>query len=228
MRRPGSFQAAHSRARDAMVMFDTPTLLAYLVAATVLVLVPGPGSAWVVAQTIAGGPRHGLQAGLGLETATLLHSLAAGIGLSAVVATSALAFEAIKYAGALYLVWLGIQAWLDRGQPGDGPAPARRTGGGVYLRSVLTGLLNPKVVLFFLAFMPQFVHPERGLVWLQFLVLGLLLSAIGFANTTLLAFTVGRLGHRVAAHPRIARWRQRALGALFIGLGLRLALQQRG
>lgn len=212
-----------------MPLFDTPTLLAYLATAVVLVIIPGPGTAWIVAQTVTGGTARGLRAGLGLETATLIHALAAGFGLSAVLATSALAFEVLKYAGAAYLVWLGIKAWrTGETQAADDPhpAPARDTGG-VYWRSVVTGVLNPKVALFFLAFLPQFVHPERGMVWLQFLVLGVLLSLIGFCNSTVLSIAIGRFGRRLKANDRFAHWRQRALGAFFIGLGLRLALQQR-
>lgn len=208
-------------------LFDTATLLAYLAAATILVLIPGPGTAWIVAQTVAGGTRRGLHAGLGLETATLVHALAAGLGLSALLAASAFAFDLLKYAGAAYLVWLGIKAWRDGGAAPDAP-PAVRGNGNVYLRSVVTGVLNPKVAVFFLAFLPQFVHPERGHAWLQFLLLGAMLSLIGFANSTMLAFAVGRFGRGLSANPRPARWRQRAIGTLFIGLGLRLAMQPRG
>jgi threonine/homoserine/homoserine lactone efflux protein len=208
-------------------LFDATTLLAYLAAATVLVLIPGPGTAWIVAQTVAGGTRRGLQAGLGLETATLIHATAAGLGLSALLATSALAFELLKYAGAAYLVWLGIMAWRAKAEaPAAVAAPPAKAH--VYRRSVLTGVLNPKVALFFLAFLPQFVHPERGMAWLQFLVLGALLSTIGFANSATLAFVIGRFGRRLSASPRLARWRQRAIGTIFLGIGVRLALQPRG
>ena len=219
-----------------MHLFDTSTLLAYLATAVVLVVIPGPGTAWIVAQTVAGGTARGLRAGLGLETATLIHALAAGLGLSAVLATSALAFEVLKYAGALYLVWLGIKAWRSGGQaPADDPhpapaevsAPAAASLGGVYWRSVVTGVLNPKVALFFLAFLPQFVHPERGFVWLQFLLLGALLSMIGFTNSAVLSTMIGRFGRKLRGNGAFARWRQRVLGTFFIGLGLRLALQQR-
>lgn len=211
-----------------MSLFDTPTLLAYLSAAVVLVAIPGPGAAWVVAQSAAGGFRRGLVAGLGLETATLIHAAAAGLGLSAVLATSALAFELVKHAGAAYLVWLGIRAWRS-GRPPESPlhpeapaGPGRR----VYASSIVTGLLNPKVALFFLAFLPQFVHPERGLVWLQFLVLGALLSVIGFAAALLISLAVGRFGMRLRRGGGV--WPQRAIGSLFVALGLRLAFQQRG
>lgn len=209
--------------------FDTATLVTYLAAATLLVVVPGPGTAWILGQSVAGGTRRGFVAALGLETATLLHALAASLGLSALLATSAVAYELVKYAGAAYLVWLGIKAWRegDAGQlslrQATGPWRARA----VYLHSVVTGVLNPKVALFFLAFLPQFVHPERGLAWLQFLVLGALLSVIGFTHSCMLALAAGKISSGVGRSARLARWRQRALGTLFIGLGLRLALQSR-
>lgn len=220
-----------------MNLFDAPTLLAYLAAAAVLVLIPGPGTAWIVAQSAAGGTARGVRAAFGLETATLIHALAAGLGLSAVLATSALAFELLKYAGAAYLVWLGIKAWRDgsvadaasagSGQPASGTetraaADAARD---VYWRSVMTGVLNPKVAVFFLAFLPQFVHPERGMAWLQFLVLGVLLSLIGLSHSLVLSFAIGRYGRRFKQGAN--RWKQRITGTVFIALGLRLALQQR-
>lgn len=208
-------------------MFDAATLAAYLVAAAVLVLIPGPGTAWIVAQSAAGGTARGVQAAFGLETATLIHALAAGLGLSALLATSALAFEVLKYAGAAYLIWLGIKAWRSGEAGAAEPAAAAPVSArGVYLRSVLTGVLNPKVALFFLAFLPQFVHPERGMVWLQFLILGALLSMIGLLNSLFLSFAVGRFGRRFSG--RGGRWKERLTGSVFILLGLRLAAQQRG
>src|SRR5688500_14805177 len=212
-----------------MPLFDTTTLLAYLAAAAVLVLIPGPGTAWIVAQTAAGGTRQGLLAGLGLETATLIHAIAAGLGLSAVLATSAFAFEVLKYAGAAYLVWLGIRAWREKATTdvASTTSPSTTIARHVYRRSVLTGVLNPKVAVFFLAFLPQFVHPERGLVWLQFLVLGVLLSLIGFTHSAMLALLIGRFGRSLSTNEHAARLRQRLVGGVFVGLGLKLALQQK-
>jgi threonine/homoserine/homoserine lactone efflux protein len=220
-----------------MTLFDTQTLLSFLAAAVVLVILPGPGTAWIVAQAFAGGVRRGLLAGLGLEVATLLHALAAGLGLSALLATSALAYEVVKYLGAAYLIWLGIKAWRGGEQAASPDAPVSEapapeasapeaSGRRVFLRSVLTGVLNPKVALFFLAFLPQFVHPERGWVWLQFIVLGALLAVVGFCNDVVLSLAVGRFRRRIAGGG--GRWMQRATGGLFIGLGLRLATQSRG
>ena len=221
-----------------MALFDTSTLLAYLAAAAVLVLIPGPGTAWIVAQAATGGTSRGVRAALGLETATLIHALAAGLGLSAVLATSALAFELLKYVGAAYLVWLGIKAWREdapwirhrplQGKPlqdMESPAVVPDADCNVYWRSVLTGVLNPKVAVFFLAFLPQFVHPERGMVWLQFLVLGVLLSLIGLSHSLVLSFAIGRYGRRFRQGDN--RWKRRVTGTVFIVLGLRLALQQR-
>jgi len=221
-----------------MALFDTPTLLAYLAAAAVLVLIPGPGTAWIVAQAAAGGTSRGVHAAFGLETATLIHALAAGLGLSAVLATSALAFELLKYAGAAYLVWLGIKAWREGGIADATPAAAGQAVAGmeapavvpnatrnVYWRSVLTGVLNPKVAVFFVAFLPQFVHPERGMVWLQFLLLGVLLSLLGLSHSLVLSFAIGHFGRRFGQGG--IRWKQRVTGTVFIALGLRLALHQR-
>jgi threonine/homoserine/homoserine lactone efflux protein len=210
---------------------DATTLLAFLAAATVLVLIPGPGTAWVLGQSVAGGARRGIVAGLGLETATQLHALAASLGLSALLAASATAYETLRYAGAAYLIWLGIRTWRqnaggESSGPDTGGADANGSMRRVYLRSVLTGVLNPKVALFFLAFLPQFVHPEQGMVWLQFLVLGALLSVVGFAHSCLLALASSRIGG-AARSARMVAWRQRAVGTLFVGLGLRLALQSR-
>jgi threonine/homoserine/homoserine lactone efflux protein len=129
--------------------------------------------------------------------------------------------------GAAYLVWLGIKAWRGSEQTASPDAPAPEASGRhVFLRSVLTGVLNPKVALFFLAFLPQFVHPERGWVWLQFMVLGALLAVVGFCNDVVLSLAVGRFRRRIVGGG--GRWLQRATGGLFIGLGLRLATQSRG
>ncbi|GAB2522627.1 LysE family translocator [Lysobacter humi (ex Lee et al. 2017)] len=207
-----------------MLLPDATTLLAYLAAATLLVLVPGPGTACVLAHAASGGARSGIRAGLGLETATFVHAAAAGLGLSALLATSALAFDVVKYAGAAYLVVLGLRAWRNSpaaSPPGGNAAPDAA----VYRRSVLVGLLNPKAALFFLAFLPQFVDPARGAVALQFLLFGAMLAVIGFSHSLLLSLATARISRRLGnAH---ARWKDRLLGTTFIALGLRLAFQPR-
>lgn len=204
-----------------MLMPDATTLLAYLAAATLLVLVPGPGTACVLAHAASAGARCGIRAGLGLETATFVHAAAAGLGLSALLATSALAFDIVKYAGATYLVLLGLRAW--RQPPASTSSATAASTAAVYRRSVLVGLLNPKAALFFLAFLPQFVDPSRGAVALQFLLLGGMLAVIGFSHSVLLSVAAARIRRHIGRAG--ARWKDRLLGGTFIALGLRLAFQ---
>lgn len=209
-------------------LFEPATLGTYLLAAVALVVAPGPGQALVLARTLQGGTRHGVLTALGLELGTLVHTLAAALGLSAILATSAAAFAVVKWLGAGYLVWLGIGALraAGRGPVAEVAAPAPTHH--VLLRAAVTGLLNPKVALFFLAFLPQFVTPARGHVFLQFVVLGLLFAILGLAGDGLLAMAAGRARTRLVRSTAGSRWRERVTGTVLIGLGLRLALVQRG
>jgi threonine/homoserine/homoserine lactone efflux protein len=209
-------------------VFDAGTLATYLVAGAALVVAPGPGQALVIARALQGGARAGLLTAAGLEIGTLVHVLAAAIGLSAILAHSAWAFTIIKYLGAMYLVWLGIKALRESARPSPqaAAAPAGAAPGGrrLLLHAAVTGILNPKVALFFLAFLPQFVHPERGHVLLQFVVLGGLLATMGLVFDSLLSLAMGRARRRIAGNARFAAWRDRVMGGVLIGLGLRLAL----
>lgn len=207
-------------------LFDATTLTTYLVAGAALVVAPGPGQALVIARTVQGGARAGVLTAAGLEIGTLVHVLAAALGLSVILMHSATAFALVKYLGAAYLVWLGIKALRESGRAGAGqaqaPAPARR----VLVQAVVTGVLNPKVALFFLAFLPQFVHPERGHVLLQFVVLGTLLALMGLAFDSTVSFFVGRARRRMVVSARFAVWRERLMGCVLIGLGVKLALAE--
>jgi threonine/homoserine/homoserine lactone efflux protein len=209
-------------------VFDLTTLATYMAASVALVVVPGPGQALVIARTLQGGTRAGVMTAAGLEIGTLVHVLAAALGLSVVLAHSATAFAIVKYVGALYLVWLGVKAWRDargaatRAAHPSSLAPVADTR--LLVHATVTGALNPKVALFFLAFLPQFVHPERGSVLLQFLVLGGLLAVTGLAGDSAVAVLTGRARRRLAASPRFALWRERITGSVLIALGLRLAL----
>jgi threonine/homoserine/homoserine lactone efflux protein len=210
---------------------DPAVLLAYALAALALVIAPGPGQALVLTRTVEGGRRAGLLTSLGLEIGTLVHTLAAALGLSAILATSATAYAVVKYAGVLYLVVLGaLMLWRARAS-GDvgavaGHAAAAR-GSRLVLHAAMTGVLNPKVAVFFLAFLPQFVRPERGAVLAQFLVLGLVLSTLGFIFDASLAVIAGRARNTLAGSPLFAAWRERLTGAVLVGLGLKLALPDR-
>jgi threonine/homoserine/homoserine lactone efflux protein len=201
------------------------------VASIALVIAPGPGQALVLARTVEGGSRAGILTAVGLEIGTLVHTFAAALGLSAILATSATVFMMVKYTGAAYLVALGCLAILQsrRSRISAGPPPhaepvSRRR---LVLHAAVTGVLNPKVALLFLAFLPQFVDPSRGAVLLQFMALGILLASLGLAFDTTLSVLAGRAQNRLIGSMGLAAWRQRVTGGVMIALGLRLAFAER-
>ncbi|BDP43871.1 lysine transporter LysE (plasmid) [Deinococcus aetherius] len=212
-----------------MALIDPAALGTFLVASLVIIMAPGPDFAMVVARSISGGWRVGLSTTFGFSLGVLAHTLFAAFGLSALLLTSALAFEIVKWAGAAYLIYLGIKALLERtphvALPGQGAAPPtlRRA----FWQAALTDLLNPKVALFFLAFLPQFIHPERGSVVAQFLILGLLFLLVGLVWDAFLAVLAGRVGVWAARHPWFVLVQTRISGAVMLALGVRLALSRR-
>jgi threonine/homoserine/homoserine lactone efflux protein len=208
-------------------MFDFPTLLSYLAAATLLVIAPGPNQMLVLARATAGGPSVGVATALGLGVGSLVHTLAAAFGLSQLLARSASLYAALQYLGAAYLVFLGVKALRAKAEvPVATSAGAalglRRT----VARGAVTGILSPKVALFFLAFLPQFVRPDRGHVMLQFTVLGLL-CLLAVLGDTMVALAAGSVSRTFRRHPAWASWRERAVGTVLVALGLRLALARR-
>ena len=177
-------------------MPDASTYALFVAAALALLLVPGPAVIYVVARSVEGGRLTGLVSVLGVELGTLLHVVFAAAGLSAIVASSAAAFSIVKWLGAAYLVWLGLRQILGR-DSGDEELPL--SGGGenrfrVFSQSVLVQVLNPKVALFFLAFLPQFVDPSRGAAWTQVMVLGTTLAILGLFTDGLYALLGGTAG----------------------------------
>ncbi len=208
-------------------MFATATLITFVMASIAIILAPGPAQALVLARTVSDGRRAGIMTALGLNIGTLIHARAAAVGISAILATSAIAFAIVKYLGAAYLVYLGLQAL--RGTPHASPLHSlpHSTPLQLFAKAVATGILNPKVALFFLAFLPQFVDPQRGSVFAQFVVLGGLLALLDMGYETMLALIASMLRSWLAGNQRFAVWRQRATGAVLIGLGVRLALLRR-
>ncbi len=228
--------------------FDAATLVAYCFACILLIASPGPGQALVIARTVESDARAGITTAVGLQIGTLVHTVAAALGLSAILATSATAFTVVKYVGAAYLIVLGIltlraaQRTAARESASAASAPTSASGATstsvstsasaprdrrLLMHAVVTGILNPKVALFFLAFLPQFVHPERGMVLVQFLALGAILSILGVIGDSLVALAAGRLSGRLLANPRLAAWRERATAIVLIAIGLRLAFVAR-
>jgi threonine/homoserine/homoserine lactone efflux protein len=196
---------------------EPSTLLLFSATALALVAVPGPNAIYIVTRSIDQGRSAGVASAFGVETATLVHIAAAAAGLSAALASSATAFTVLKYAGAAYLVFLALRAFREHGAAGPGerpPAPGRR----VYAEGFLVNLLNPKVALFFLAFLPQFVDPDVGAAWTQIVVLGGILAAIGLSFDLLYALGAGALGSLVRGNARLARRRRVVTGGIYLAL----------
>ncbi|WP_437680992.1 LysE family translocator [Sorangium sp. So ce131] len=209
-------------------MLVDPTLFGlFVVTGLALNLTPGPDMMFVLAAGTSAGRRSGVLAALGIGAGGLVHTAAAAAGLSALLVSSALAFSVVKYAGAAYLVYIGVRALLSPADPSAAPsssslaAPPRD---GVLWRAVVTSVLNPKVALFFLAFVPQFVSADRGPIALQFLLLGTTFCITGTLVNGLVGILAGSLRGVLERRTRWARTLDRATGAVFILLGVRLAL----
>jgi threonine/homoserine/homoserine lactone efflux protein len=207
-------------------MFDSRQILGFVAAVGVLVVVPGPNTMLILAQSLAGGRAAGLVTVLGVEAGTVVHTLAAAFGLSAIVSTSAVAFEAVKFAGACYLAYAGTRALLQADPPRAAAKPSEPNLSRAFTRAVLTNVLNPKAAIFFLAFVPQFTHPERGHMALQMVALGAIVSGVGLSFGCLLALAAVRVGAWMG-DTAIGRWQHRLMGSVLVALGLRLALLQR-
>jgi threonine/homoserine/homoserine lactone efflux protein len=195
-------------------MPDTAHLTAFLAAAVVLAAIPGPGMLYVLARTLAHGRGAGLRSTLGTAAGGLGHVVAAAVGLSALLMTSALAFSAVKYAGAAYLIWLGVRTLAGLREPVE---EVSGSGGPAFRQGMLTELLNPKTALFFLTFLPQFVQPERGPVAPQLLALGCVSVALNSSADVVVAALGGRI--RTALSPRWWRRQRLASGCTLIALG---------
>jgi threonine/homoserine/homoserine lactone efflux protein len=208
-------------------MFDLPTLGTFVAVVLGLFLIPGPAVLLVVSRTIQGGRKTGVLTGLGIAAGDFGHTLFAAVGMSAVLMTSALAFNAVKYVGAAYLIYLGIRAILEKPGRPSLPAVAPITPAKAFFQAIPAELLNPKTALFFLAFMPQFVHPTHGSTFAQFAVLGLIFVVLSSLYTTLLALSIKPLGRLAGRLSWLSRWQGKIVGAIFISLGLKVATQQR-
>jgi threonine/homoserine/homoserine lactone efflux protein len=207
-------------------MPSTHNIVLFMVSALALNLSPGPSILYILSRSIGQGREAGLLSVFGLATATLIHAVAMALGLSTLFLYSPLAFAVVKYLGAAYLIYLGIGALLSRGtlQPVAAAAPLSR--GAIYRQGVVTDLLNPKVALFFIAFLPQFVDPAAGSPTMQILFFGLLFHITGVPVNLMVALAGGRLAKLLARRPGWARVQNWVTGTVLVGLGLRLALTE--
>lgn len=204
-------------------MFDPARLAAFMLAGIALNLTPGPDTFYVLARSLGQGRRAGVVSALGVFTGCLVHIAAAAWGLSALIMHSATAFNIVKTVGALYLIYLGVGMLRAKAAHDIAPdlAPAHFTA--IYRQGIVTNVFNPKVALFFMAFLPQFVDPGRGHVTAQFLCLGLIFDTVGTGWLIFLASISGAFGGWLRRHPRFARTQQRVTGGVLVALGVRLA-----
>lgn len=197
----------------------------FVTAALVLLFIPGPAVFYIIGRSIGQGRAAGLISACGISVGTLVHVAAATLGLSAVLASSAMAFRSVKYSGAAYLVFLGVQKLMQResetvGATGTEPVRLRR----VFAQGVVVNILNPKNALFFLAFLPQFVSPERGHVREQILFLGLLFTGLGIMSDSLWAMLAGTLAELMNKKKTWLNAQRYFSGGMLITLGLATAL----
>jgi threonine/homoserine/homoserine lactone efflux protein len=207
-------------------MPDT-NLLLFVTASLALIVVPGPDMIYVLTRGVSQGRVAGLVSAVGVCSGLQVHTAFAALGLSAILAQSAPAFTVVKYAGAAYLFYLGVRTILDR----EGFAPPKRAARArlqvVFRQGVLSNVLNPKVALFFLAFLPQFVDPVAGAAGLQMLGFGVAFTLMGLAVLSVVALTSGALGERLRSSPSLAGVLRWLTGSVLVALGLRLAIPER-
>jgi threonine/homoserine/homoserine lactone efflux protein len=205
-------------------MPDRTTLVLFCIAALALLLTPGPVVLYTVARSIDQGRRAGLVSVLAAGIGDFCHVVAATLGLSALLMSSAIAFSLVKYAGAAYLIYLGVRTLVARHEPQQAPSaiPIQLTR--VFSQGLLVSILNPKTALFFLAFLPQFVQPAHGAVAAQILLLGGLFVGIGICTNSLYAVLAGSVGAWLKRKARFGRTQRYFTGGVYIALGVTTAL----
>jgi len=207
-------------------MLGTHDLLLFIGSGLLLNVTPGPDTLYIVGRSTAQGLRAGIVAALGIGAGIFVHISAAALGLSAILAASAGAFTLIKLLGAAYLVYVGLSLLYSSGtvleEAGAGLAPASLRG--VFVQGFLTNALNPKVALFFLAFLPQFVEPDAANKPLAFLFLGLVFNLNGSLWNLFVAWSAARMTRGLRQRAAALKWFNRCVGGIFVALGIRLAL----
>jgi threonine/homoserine/homoserine lactone efflux protein len=210
-------------------MFGTQHLWLFVVSGLLLNITPGQDTLYIVTRSVAQGRAAGVWSVLGISSGSVLHTLAAAFGLSAILATSAEAFVVVKLAGAAYLVYLGAKMLLERPAaattPGVEAPPARESAWAIYRAALLTNMLNPKVALFFLAFLPQFADPAHFTA--QALLLGAVFVVLAILSDGTYAMISGSLGHFLRGQPRFLTAQRWVSGSVYIGLGVLTALADR-
>jgi len=208
-------------------MIDPATLVTYIAIVLGFVFIPGPATLLTVARATSSGTKVGIATGGGIAAGDMIHTFMAIVGISAIIAASAVLFSIIKYLGAAYLVYLGIQAILTKTPPHLVGRALPISAAQAFRQAILAEVLNPKTALFFLAFLPQFVTPESGSVMVQLTILGMIFVLLGLLSTVIFAVCAGSLGNFLRRHPAVLKWQGKIVGSVYCALGARLALQER-
>lgn len=210
------------------MLISHSSLLLFVTGAAILLVIPGPAVTYVVSRSIGHGRAAGLVSVMGIVVGTLFHVVAAALGLSALLASSALAFQFVKYLGAAYLIYLGIKTLRRDDAQMLEVANGERRLARIFGQGALVNLLNPKTALFFLAFLPQFVDPTRGHATLQILQLGVLFALMGWCSDSVWAVVAGTVADRIRGSGRLRRVQRNVSGGALIALGLASAFSGAG
>ncbi|NMM44596.1 LysE family translocator [Rhodospirillaceae bacterium KN72] len=207
-----------------MVVPELDRLILFATASLALYLSPGPDMLYIASRALGGSVRAGVLAGLGVSIGIVCHMLAAGFGLAALLIAVPAAFIAVKWCGAAYLAYLGIKAWLGAGDQSGFRKAAPASDWAMLRQGILVNLLNPKIALFFLAFIPQFVDPAQGHPTAQFFFFGMLFTVGGLFWVLIQAVLFARAGRWLTTRPAALKWQQRVSGTVLLGLAANLAL----
>ena len=205
-------------------MPDWSTLILFAAAAAILVFTPGPNTLYIIARSIQHGRIAGIVSSLGVETGTLIHIVAAAFGISAVLVSSALAFNIVKYAGAAYLIYLGIRTLLTQEKVAAAETIEEKSLRRTFSQAVVVNVLNPKTAIFFFAFLPQFIDAERGAVATQILCFGAIVVMLGFTSGSVYSLLAGGIGNVLRGNRKFLRAQRYFAGSVYLGLGVTTAL----
>jgi len=205
-------------------MPDWPRLSLFISVTLLLVFMPGPNTLYIIARSIQQGRKAGIVSSLGVQVGSLVHIAAAALGLSALLLSSALAFNVVKYAGAAYLIYLGVKTLLTKEKMGPTQAVQQTSLRRVFSQGVVVNLLNPKTALFFFAFLPQFIDATRGRLVMQIVSLGAILVLLGTLSDTVYALAAGSVGNWLRGNLKFLRAQRYFAGSIYIGLGAVTAL----
>ena len=208
-------------------MIEPAKFLLFMGVSWALIIAPGPDMLYVITRGMAHGRRAGVLSAVGVVCGILVHTTAAAFGLTLILQTSAFAFLFVKFAGAAYLIYLGIRAWLEKSTFTLETAPPAVTSKTLFWQGVLSNALNPKIAIFFLAFLPQFVDQGSSQVTSQMVLLGLTFACFGLCFLLVVGYSSGAIGKWLTGRPQYAQFFQRLAGGILIGLGIRLALTEK-